>query len=259
MILNRVGNKARLADLIIPLFPEHKAYIEPFFGAGAIFFHKPKAQYNFLNDLDSEVYNFWKVVQEKPEELLEQLELMPVSEELFNHWKKEIPTDSVMKALRFLFLSNFSFLGVMDVLRIGFTETKKVAIKELNNFLKGFIFDAYIGNRDFGTFLKSICIRAHRESEINGTFAYCDPPYVDKSQAMYDCPEWSLEDLRRLIETLNSMGIKYAISEYSTDSVLQLTAEYKLNIHYLKEVQSIKNRSTEILLTNYQTNQLKLF
>lgn len=257
MILNRVGNKARLAHLIIPLFPEHKAYIEPFFGAGAIFFHKPKAQYNFLNDLDSEVYNFWKVVQEKPEELLEKLELMPVSEELFNHWKKEVSTDSVMKALRFLFLSNFSFLGKMGTLKFSIDNSKNISIRGIKAFLKEGIFNAYIGNRDFNAFLKSIAFRSDKD-EIK-TFAYCDPPYVDKTQAMYKTPFWGLPELRKLIETLNGMGIKYAISEYSTDSVLQLAAEYKLNVHYLKEVQSIKSRSTEILITNYKTNQLKLF
>lgn len=46
MILRRLGNKSKLAAKIIPYFPAHKIYIEPFFGAGGMFFNKPKAKYN---------------------------------------------------------------------------------------------------------------------------------------------------------------------------------------------------------------------
>ena len=258
MILNRVGNKRRLAKLIVPLFPKHTAYIEPFFGAGAIFFHKPKAKYNFLTDLDSEVYNFWQVVINHKDELLEQLELMPVSEELFNAWKKEVPTDKVLKALRFLFLSNFSYLGTMDTLRIKLGNQKNAIISNIKSFLADCISDAYICNRDFEVFLKSISFHDKRPDKVN-TFCYSDPPYVDKIQGMYNAPKWTLQDLERLIDILNGMGIKYAISEYSTESVLKLAEEKGLNVHYLKELQTLKDRNVEILITNYKTNQLSLF
>lgn len=39
-MLNMVGNKKALADKIIKYFPQHETYIEPFFGAGGIFFNK---------------------------------------------------------------------------------------------------------------------------------------------------------------------------------------------------------------------------
>lgn len=52
MILRRLGNKQAIAHKIIPYFPPHKIYIEPFFGAGGMFFNKPKAKYNIVNDLD---------------------------------------------------------------------------------------------------------------------------------------------------------------------------------------------------------------
>lgn len=41
MILRRLGNKKSIAHKIIPYFPEHKIYIEPFFGSGGMFFNKP--------------------------------------------------------------------------------------------------------------------------------------------------------------------------------------------------------------------------
>lgn len=44
MILRRIGNKKRLLQKIISFFPKHEIYIEPFFGAGGIFFSKPLAK-----------------------------------------------------------------------------------------------------------------------------------------------------------------------------------------------------------------------
>ena len=42
MILRRLGNKKLIAEKIICHFPPHEIYIEPFFGAGGMFFNKPK-------------------------------------------------------------------------------------------------------------------------------------------------------------------------------------------------------------------------
>lgn len=49
MILRRLGNKKKIAQEIIQYFPPHKIYIEPFFGAGGMFFNKPKAKQRGLN------------------------------------------------------------------------------------------------------------------------------------------------------------------------------------------------------------------
>jgi len=62
MILTRLGNKRAIAGKIQAYFPPHEIYIEPFFGAGGMFFYKPLAKYNFLNDLDSDVFNLFLVI-----------------------------------------------------------------------------------------------------------------------------------------------------------------------------------------------------
>ena len=106
MILRRLGNKQAIAKKFLPYFPEHKIYIEPFFGAGGMFFNKPKAKYNIVNDLDSDVFNLFMVVMNQKNELEKAFYQMPIHSDLLNYWKKNEETDPIKKALRFLFLSN---------------------------------------------------------------------------------------------------------------------------------------------------------
>lgn len=57
-LIRYAGAKWRLADWIISYFPEHKSYLEPFFGSGAILFSKKRSNIETINDLDGEVVNF---------------------------------------------------------------------------------------------------------------------------------------------------------------------------------------------------------
>ena len=83
MILRRLGNKKKIAEEIIKHFPDHKIYIEPFFGAGGMFFNKPKAKYNIVNDLDSDVFNLFQVVMNQKEELEKAFYIMPIHSDSF--------------------------------------------------------------------------------------------------------------------------------------------------------------------------------
>src|SRR4051812_49227502 len=120
MVLNRLGNKEAIAKSIIPHFPDHDIYLEPFFGAGGMFFSKPKVKHNFLNDKDSEVYNLFRQIIDNRQELIEALVTTPITERQFKEWgkgKKEC-TD-MLNAVRFLIISNCGLYGKVDTLRIG--------------------------------------------------------------------------------------------------------------------------------------------
>ena len=130
MILNRFGNKRAIAQDIIKHFPVHKTYIEPFFGAGGIFFNKPKSEYNLLNDLDSEIFNLYNVLRIRPQKFKKELNLLPISEDLLKHWNNKLwegnkQNDCVLRAVRFIFLSNFTFMGDKQTLRSESTQCFK--------------------------------------------------------------------------------------------------------------------------------------
>jgi DNA adenine methylase len=68
------GKGSKLGRWIIDHMPKHEAYIEPFFGGGSVFFMKTLADVSVVNDLNSEVMTFYRVMRDKPEELARQLE-----------------------------------------------------------------------------------------------------------------------------------------------------------------------------------------
>lgn len=58
------GGKSRVAKLLAPFVPPHEEYREIFFGGGGLFFHKPKARRNWINDLHPGLYAFWKTLRD---------------------------------------------------------------------------------------------------------------------------------------------------------------------------------------------------
>lgn len=63
------GGKQRLAKTIVSMIPSHKIYCEPFFGGGAVFFQKPKAGIEVINDKNDMLINFYLCIQNRFEEL----------------------------------------------------------------------------------------------------------------------------------------------------------------------------------------------
>lgn len=73
------GGKFRIASWVMGFFPPHTCYVEPFGGAAGVLLQKPRTYAEVYNDLDSDVVNFFRVLQD-PDlrmQLLERLVLTP--------------------------------------------------------------------------------------------------------------------------------------------------------------------------------------
>lgn len=253
MILNRLGNKARIAKDIIPHFPPHRTFIDMFFGAGGIFFHKPLADYNFCNDIDDDVFNLWLVLQSDKDELIKQIELMPITESLLKYWNNTKETEPIQKAVRFLALSNFVVNGRGGTLYFGqdYGKPKNPIMAKIE---RAFIFlkESHFMCQDFKNVLPKIKFRGNKED----AFIYADPPYLG-TKGNYD--SFTENDTQDLFKILVESGIRFAISEFDNPIVLDLANNYGLNLITIGERQNLKNRRTEILITNYKKQQMELF
>lgn len=89
------------------------------------------------------------------------------------------------------------------------------------------------------------------------TLVYLDPPYLltldnySHSFKEQDCID--------LFDCVQKIGVKFAYSEFDNPFILQQAKERNLNVITIGERQNLKNRRTEILVTNYQNTQLSLF
>lgn len=77
------GGKMGLAPAIVELMPAHDAYIEPFFGSGAVFFAKPRSRHEIVNDVDGHVVAFFRCLRDRREELLDACTLTPYARDEF--------------------------------------------------------------------------------------------------------------------------------------------------------------------------------
>ena len=230
-------------------FPPHKIYIEPFFGAGGMFFNKPKAKYNFLNDIDSDVFNLFKTITETPSDLIAYFSIIPIDETLWEYWKKNKETEPIKKAARFLMLSNFGYMGQADTLHLIDRTSKKSCLRSLDKgvqFLKDC--STKFSSKDFKDFLNSII---PIKNKPNDCFIYNDPPYQNTGDNYSH--SFTKQDLIDLIEVNIETGCKFAISEFDNPVVLELADKYNLEVITIGERQNLKNRRTEILIVNYQS------
>jgi DNA adenine methylase len=247
MVLNRLGNKRKIANKIIQYFPEHSIYIEPFFGAGGMFFNKPKAKYNVVNDLDSEVFNLFQVVSHQKKELEDIFLQMPISEDLWNFWKATKETEPVRKALRFLFFSNYGYLGKSETLRSQVSVNTSQILYENLTKTQDLLFGCKFFNKDFRVFLKTLGFI--RNNEKSRTFIYCDPPYIDTDNNYEQ--GFTYEDTADLFQVLTEIGCKFAVSEFDDPKIIELAKSYNLRIEYISRRKNIKNYRNEILIMNY--------
>jgi len=261
MILRRLGNKKKLAKKIQLHFPPHKIYIEPFFGAGGMFFNKPKAKYNIVNDLDSDVFNLFQVVMDRKEELEKAFYLMPIHSDLLKYWKQNKEVDPIKKALRFLFLSNLTRPTTGDIKRDGMLNDKQITIDGLSNCLN-FIEKTNIRffNENYDLFINRIVLRGNiRPKQDEATFFYSDPPYLQTGNNYETGQKWTQKDAINLLDCLQKTKCKFAYSEFNNPFILDQAKQRNLNVNIIGERQNLKNRRVEVLITNYKLRQKTLF
>lgn len=79
------GGKTLLADRIVAMLPTHQHYVEPFAGSLAVLLAKSPSRMETVNDLDGQLMTFWRVLRERPHELMRVCALTPHSRTEHQH------------------------------------------------------------------------------------------------------------------------------------------------------------------------------
>ncbi len=210
-IIPWLGGKRRLADLILPYFPPHSCYVEVFAGGAALYFLRPPADVEVINDVNGELVNLYRVVQNHLEEFVRQFKWALSSREVFK-WLQDTPpatlTD-IQRAARFFYLQHHAFGGKVQGQTWGTaTTTPPVNLLRLEEQLSAAhlrLASTHVERLDWRE-----CMRRYDRPH---TLFYLDPPY------------WQTE----------GYGVPFAWEEYealaSTFKTLQGKAVLSINDH----------------------------
>lgn len=110
------GGKGNLYREIIPYIPKTKVYAEPYCGAASIFWHLSPRPVEVLNDLNWEIVNLFRILQDKKsfDELSHRIIWTPYSVEEFDRalsLRKDKTADPITKAWAFYVALNQGFSG----------------------------------------------------------------------------------------------------------------------------------------------------
>ncbi|MDH3975543.1 MAG: DNA adenine methylase [Deltaproteobacteria bacterium] len=171
-----IGGKRRLAKRILPLFPDHECYVEPFCGAAALFFMKKPAQSEVLNDINLELASFYRVLKHHLDEFIKQFKWTLVHREIFK-WLQDTPPETltdIQRAARFYYLQKLAFGGKVDSQTYGTATTSKPRLNLLR--IEEDLSQAWL--RLARVHIESMdwkkCISKYDRKH---TLAYLDPPY----------------------------------------------------------------------------------
>jgi DNA adenine methylase len=73
------GGKTTLGPVIAALLPPHQHYVEPYGGSLAVLLAKRPSTMETVNDLDQALVTFWRILRERPAELIRACALTPHS------------------------------------------------------------------------------------------------------------------------------------------------------------------------------------
>lgn len=246
--INRMGGKSRLRKVIIDKIPEHICYVEPFFGAGWIYFGKEKSQVEVINDIDRELVNLFRMLKEHPGEVERLLQYEFVSRDKFKSYKecniKELT--EIQRAVRYLYIINNSFASKGVSFGYGALREpcQKIFIddfQEIRDRLK----NTFIENKDALDIIK----RYDRST----TFFFCDPPYLDV--AGYGSV-FGEEEHTRLRDTLRKIQGKFLLTINDHPTIRELYKEFyikEMSVPYsISKYKKARKGYAELLITNYE-------
>ncbi|ELY6335795.1 TPA: DNA adenine methylase [Yersinia enterocolitica] len=203
-----IGGKRRLAKHILPLFPAHTCYVEPFSGAAALYFLKTPSKTEVINDINGELVNLYRVVKHHLEEFVRQFKWALVSRQIYK-WLQDTPEETltdIQRAARFYYLQKQAFGGKVADHTFGTSTTSAprfnlLRIEEELSMAHLRLSRTLIEHLDWQQ-----CIKRYDRPH---TLFYCDPPYWGTEG--YGV-EFGLENYDHMAELARSIKGKMIIS-----------------------------------------------
>lgn len=203
------GGKHYARSLILPQLPQHLVYCEPFCGGASIFFARPRAVSNWLNDLDPDVINCLTMIRDRVEDLIAALPAV-VTRALHQTFKTQRPTDRLARAVRWFYLNRTSYSGIVTPQGCYFSYSPRHSMRPEN-------WPAHLRRCSAklrGVRLTTLDFDEVIDSVPSGTLLFVDPPYFAARQETLYARPFVPDDHDRLARVLhrNRRRIRFLLS-----------------------------------------------
>ncbi len=255
-----VGGKSRLRKQIIKLLPNHTCYVEPFAGAAWVLFAKPVSQVEIINDIDSDLINFFRVVKNNPIAFIESFDWEIVSRAEYERLAS-LDTNTltdIERAHRFFYLIMAGWGGELNYPRfqtsitdgghgnrlIGALKSLRERIEPVHKRLSTVI----VENLDWRE-----CINKY---DRQGVVMYIDPPYPGNgANYVHNMRTWTVH--RELADRILQSKCKWILSSYDNEEIRAIFRDcHILPVRSASGMRQKKNKTNrvvvdEVLITNY--------
>ena len=268
-VVKWVGGKRQLLDQIIPLLPNRiTSYCEPFLGGGAVLFsiqpHKA-----IVNDLNGDLIIVYKVIKEQVDELIISLQKHENTQDYFYKIRdldrdKRVYQDlsDVEKASRLIYLNKTCYNGLFRVNQAGEFNSPFGHYKSPNIINEPVLraVNKYFNHNEIIFLNEDFAITLDRLKK--GAFVYLDPPYDPVSDTAsftgYNKGGFDRSEqirLKNCCDMLTKKGIKFMLSNSSTDFIKDLYSDYIISIVKAKRAINVdankRGEIDEVIIRNY--------
>lgn len=258
------GGKYYGLKFILPFLTSvpHDEYREPFAGGGCVFFGKPKSNINWLNDLDSDVMNVYRVIANPAlrKRMKTKVSREVANRDRHNDVKNMNPTSVLEKAFKTYYLNRTSYSGIINKAAWGYAEGKSSPPENWGRFIE------YAGKKLEGVKLTSEDFPKVITAEPRGKIVlmYLDPPYFHADQKRAYTKSFIEEDHYRLAPLLKKTNYLFCLSY---DDCREIRELYKwAEIHERswfynsdKCIGTARKQGNELIITNYKIRLESLF
>lgn len=256
------GGKHYLASKIVAMMPKHLRYLEAYAGGLSVLLAKPcDGVAEWVNDLNGELTNFWRVLASTPDRMLRALWGTPLSQEEFLTARAFQAGDDVKRATAFFIRMRMSRQGLG---RDYCTPVKKRTRRGMNEQVSAWL-SAVDGLPDVHARLRRVevwnrhAVKAIQELDGDGFLVYADPPYMHSTRSTkseYGAFEMSVADHIELLDCLAAMRGKFILSGYHSELYGLFAEKNGWNLHEFElpnnaSSAKAKQRKVEVVWCNF--------
>ena len=260
------GGKFSHLEWLLPLLPECHHYCEPFGGSAAVILNRAPSKVETYNDIDGEVCNFFRVLRENKDALVEAIGLTPFSREEFAMaCKLDASLPPIERARRFYVRARQVRTGLAQTASIGrWANCKNTSRQGMSG-----VISRWLGGVQALPEIAERLLRIQIENrpaidviklyDSEETLFYCDPPYVHATRGDSRAYGYEMTDKEheKLADMLNKVKGKVALSNYDCDLMnrLYVAPKWWKSSAPERTIHSTKGKRVEVLWTNYEPSK----